>query len=286
MTETLIQALANGILIGGVFAIVSVGLALVFGVMDVVNFAQADFLMIGMYIAYSLFIWLGLDPLLATPVVMILMLVLGAAIQRVLIRPILKAPMVNQIFLTIGISLGLVGLAQIFFGADFRSVSTSYQTASLSFGFIRLSTSYVYAFLMSAVLACGLWLFLERTDIGLMMRATAQNGKAAQLVGVNPDRMHMIAFAVGTALTGTAGAAILPYAYVYPTIGHNYGLIMFTVVALGGLGSIIGAVVGGLIIGIVYSIGATFLPSEIQNGLVYLIFICILMFRPSGLFKR
>jgi branched-chain amino acid transport system permease protein len=286
MTETLIQAVANGILIGGVFAIVSVGLALVFGVMDVVNFAQADFLMVGMYIAYGMFVWLGVDPLLATPAVMIVMLVLGAVIQRVLIRPILKAPMVNQIFLTIGISLGLVGLAQILFGADFRSVSTPYQTASLSLGFIRLSMPYVFAFLMSAVLACGLWLFLERTDIGLMMRATAQNGRAAQLVGVNPDRMHMIAFAVGTGLTGTAGAAILPYAYVYPTIGHNYGLIMFTVVALGGLGSIAGAVAGGLIVGIVYSVGATFLPSVLQNGLVYAIFIGTLMFRPSGLFKR
>jgi branched-chain amino acid transport system permease protein len=242
--------------------------------------------MVGMYIAYNLFVWLGVDPLLATPVVMVVMLVLGAVMQRVLIRPILKARMENQIFLTIGISLGLVGLAQIFFGADFRSVATSYQTASLSFGFVRLSMPYVYAFLMSAVLACGLWLFLERTAIGLMVRATAQNGKAAQLGGINPDRMHMVAFAAGTGLTGTAGAAILPYAYVYPTIGHNYGLIMFTVVALGGLGSVIGAVAGGLIIGIVYSVGATVLPSVLPHGLVYAIFIGTLMFRPSGLFKR
>jgi branched-chain amino acid transport system permease protein len=286
MSEVLLQALINGVLIGGVFAIISVGLALVFGVMDIVNFSQADFLMVGMYTAYSLFVWLGIDPLLATPLVMAVMLLFGAVIQRVLLRPVLKAPMVNQIFLTIGISLVLVGMSQMIFGADFRSVKTSYQTTALPLGNLRFSLPYIYAFLMSAVLAGGLWLFLERTDLGRMMRATAQNSTAAQLVGINPDRVHMIAFAVGTALTGTAGAVILPYAYVYPTIGHNYGLIMFTVVALGGLGSVGGAVAGGIIIGIVYSVGAALLPAVLQNGLVYVIFIGTLMFRPSGIFKR
>jgi branched-chain amino acid transport system permease protein len=281
-----LQAAINGLLIGGVFAIISVGLALVFGVMDIVNFSQADFLMAGMYVAYALFTWLGIDPLLSVPIVMVTMFLLGAIIQRCLIRPVIKAPMVNQIFLTIGISLVLVGIAQLFFGADFRSVKTSYQTAAIALGPIRMSTPLVYAFLISALLAGGLWLFLERTDLGRMMRATAQNSTAAQLVGINPHRVHLIAFAVGTALTGAAGAVILPYTYVYPTIGHNYGLIMFTVVALGGLGSVAGAVVGGLIVGVVYSMGSALLPTVLQDFLVYTIFIGTLMFRPSGLFKR
>jgi branched-chain amino acid transport system permease protein len=286
MTDTFIQALVSGLLIGGVFAIISVGLALAFGVMDIVNFAQADFLMVGMYISYVLFSVLGLDPLLGTPLVMAIMFAFGAVTQRFLIKPILKAPMVNQIFLTIGISLVLVGGSQVLFGADFRSVKTAYQTEAVVFGPIRMSLPYLYAFAMSAVLAGGLWLFLEKTDLGRMMRATAQNSTAAQLVGINPQRIHLIAFAVGTALTGAAGAAILPYAYVYPTIGHNYGLIMFTVVTLGGLGSVGGAVAGGLMIGVVYSLGSALLPTVLQNGLVYVIFIGTLMFRPYGLFKR
>ncbi len=286
MSEALLQALVNGILIGGVFAIISVGLALVFGVMDIVNFAQADFLMAGMYLAYALFVGFGIDPVLATPIVMLVMMVFGGLVQRVLIRPVLKAPMVNQIFLTIGISLVLVGVSQLIFGADFRSVKTSYQTSSLSLGSLSLSLPYVYAFLISVLLAGGLWLFLERTDLGRMMRATAQNSTAAQLVGIEPKKIHMIAFAVGTGLTGAAGAVILPYAYVYPTIGHNYGLIMFTVVALGGLGSVPGAMAGGLIIGIVYSFGTALLPTVLQSGLVYLIFLGTLMFRPAGIFKR
>jgi len=286
MADSLLQALANGILIGGVFAVISVGLALVFGVMDIVNFSQADFLMAGMYLAYALFVGLGIDPVLATPLVMIVMMVFGAVVQRVLIQPVLKAPMVNQIFLTIGISMVLVGGSQLIFGADFRSVKTAYQTSALSLGGLSLSLPYVYAFLVSVVLAGGLWWFLERTDLGRMMRATAQNGMAAQLVGINPRRIYMIAFAVGSGLTGAAGAVILPYAYVYPTIGHNYGLIMFTVVALGGLGSVAGAMAGGLIIGIVYSLGTALLPAVLQNGLVYAIFIGTLMLRPTGIFKR
>jgi branched-chain amino acid transport system permease protein len=286
MSDGLLQALVNGILIGGVFAIISVGLALVFGVMDIVNFSQADFLMVGMYLAYALFVGAGVDPVLATPLVMIAVMALGGGTQRLLIRPVLKAPMVNQIFLTIGISMVLEGGSQLIFGADFRSVKTSYQTSALSLAGLSLSLTYVYAFLISVALASGLWLFLERTDLGRMMRATAQNSTAAQLVGINPQRIHMIAFAVGTGLTGAAGSVILPYAYVYPTIGHNYGLIMFTVVALGGLGSVRGAMAGGLIIGMVYSLGAALLPAALQNALVYSIFIGTLMFRPAGIFKR
>lgn len=285
MMEGLLQALVNGILIGGVFAVISVGLALVFGVMDIVNFAQAEFLMVGMYLAYVLFAAFGIDPLAAAPLVMVAMLVFGGAIQRVLIRPVLKAPMVNQIFLTIGIALVLVGVSQLTFGADFRSVKTSYQTEALSVAGLHLSMPYVYAFLMSAVMAGGLWLFLERTDLGRMMRATAQNATAAQLVGIDPGRIHMLAFAVGAGLTGAAGAVILPYAYVYPTVGHNYGLIMFTVVALGGLGSLPGAMAGGLIVGIIYSVGTALLPAVLQSGLVYAVFIGTLMFRPNGIFK-
>jgi branched-chain amino acid transport system permease protein len=286
MVETLAQALLNGILIGGVYAIISVGLALVFGVMDIVNFAQADYLMVGMYVAYACTTFLGLDPILAAPIVFATVFALGAVMQRLLIRPILRAPMVSQIFLTVGISLVLVSVSQLLFGADFRSVTTRYQMSVIGLGPLKLSVPYVLAFFSSALLAGVLWLFLERTDLGRMMRATAQNRTAAVLVGIDPDRIHLIAFALGVSLAAVAGAVILPYAYVFPTIGHNYALIMFTVVVLGGLGSIAGAVVGGVVIGVIHSVSTAFLPSTLQNFIVYVVFIATLMFRPAGLFKR
>jgi branched-chain amino acid transport system permease protein len=286
MADTLAQALLNGILIGGVYAIISVGLALVFGVMDIVNFAQADFLMVGMYVAFACKTLLGVDPILAAPLVFLAVFALGAITQRLLVRPILKAPMVNQIFLTVGLSLVLVSVSQLLFGADFRSVTTPYQLSVVRIGALKLSVPYVLAFAASAVLAGGLWLFLERTDFGRMMRATAQNRTAAVLVGIDPDRVHLVAFSLGVGLAGVAGAVILPYAYVFPTIGHNYALIMFTVVVLGGLGSIAGAAVAGVVVGVIHSASAALLPSMLQSFVVYVVFLATLMLRPAGLFKR
>lgn len=286
MTEQVLQAIINGLLIGGVYAVVSIGLALVFGVMDIVNFAQAEFLMVGMYLSYLLLSYFGIDPIVGAPLVLVGTACLGALVQRLLIQPVLKAPMVSQIFLTVGLSVVLVSSAQLLFGANFLSAKTSYQTEAVRLGGIALSVPYLFAFAASALVTLLLWLVLERTDLGRAMRATAQNRTAAILMGIDPNRMFVLAFAIGTGLAGFAGAVILPYAYVYPTIGHQYALIMFTVVVLGGLGSVPGAIVGGLAIGIIHSTSAVFLPIQLQNLVVFIIFITTLMLRPSGLFGR
>ncbi|MFG1302280.1 branched-chain amino acid ABC transporter permease [Xanthobacter sp. V3C-3] len=283
MTEQILQAIVNGILIGGVYAVLAVGLALVFGVMEIVNFAQSEFVMLGMYIAYAVFAALGLDPIAAVPIVFLAVFAFGAGVQRFLIQPVLHAPMVSQIFLTVGISFVLVAGAQLLFGATFLSVATPYQTAALHFGWLQVSVPYLLAFLASAVMAGLLWAFLERTDMGRAMRATSQNRMAAQLMGINPSRIYMIAFGLGTALAGVAGAVILPYAYVFPNVGHNYSLVMFTVVTLGGLGSVSGALAGGLVVGIIHSVSAVFLPTQLQNVVVFAIFLGTLLIRPSGL---
>ncbi|WP_238121003.1 MULTISPECIES: branched-chain amino acid ABC transporter permease [unclassified Xanthobacter] len=283
MTEQILQAIVNGILIGGVYAVLAVGLALVFGVMEIVNFAQSEFVMLGMYIAYAVFAAVGLDPIAAVPIVFLAVFAFGAAVQRLLIQPVLRAPMVSQIFLTVGLSFVLVAGAQLLFGATFLSVVTPYQTAALTFGGLQVSVPYLLAFLASAVMAALLWAFLERTDMGRAMRATSQNRTAAQLMGINPTRIYMIAFGLGTGLAGVAGAVILPYAYVFPTVGHNYSLVMFTVVTLGGLGSVSGAVVGGLVVGVIHAVSAVFLPTQLQNVVVFAIFLATLLFRPSGL---
>ena len=285
MVEVL-EAIVNGVLVGGVYAIISVGLTLVYGIMDIVNFAQADFLMLGMFAAYLCAQFLGLDPILSSILVFPVIFLFGALVQRGLVQRVQSAPIVSQIFLTVGLSLVLQSLMQMIFGANFRSVTTPYQTQAISVGPLNLSVPYVLAFLASAVMALALWLFLERTDLGRCMRATAQNRVAATLVGIDPSKMYVVAFGIGTALAGMAGAVILPYAYVFPTVGHQYALIMFTVVVLGGLGNVLGALVGGLLVGVIHSVSAVFLPTQLQNLVVFIIFILTLTFKPTGLVGR
>lgn len=285
MVEVL-EAIVNGVLVGGVYAIISVGLTLVYGIMDIVNFAQADFLMLGMFAAYLCAQFLGLDPILSSILVFPVIFLVGALVQRGLVQRVQSAPIVSQIFLTVGLSLVLQSLMQMIFGANFRSVTTPYQTQAISVGPLNLSVPYVLAFLASAVMALALWLFLERTDLGRCMRATAQNRVAATLVGIDPSKMYVVAFGIGTALAGMAGAVILPYAYVFPTVGHQYALIMFTVVVLGGLGNVLGALVGGLLVGVIHSVSAVFLPTQLQNLVVFIIFILTLTFKPTGLVGR
>jgi len=281
-----LEAIVNGVLVGGVYAIISVGLTLVYGIMDIVNFAQADFLMLGMFAAYLCAQFLGLDPILSSILVFPVIFLVGALVQRGLVQRVQSAPIVSQIFLTVGLSLVLQSLMQMIFGANFRSVTTPYQTQAISVGPLNLSVPYVLAFLASAVMALALWLFLERTDLGRCMRATAQNRVAATLVGIDPSKMYVVAFGIGTALAGMAGAVILPYAYVFPTVGHQYALIMFTVVVLGGLGNVLGALVGGLLVGVIHSVSAVFLPTQLQNLVVFIIFILTLTFKPTGLVGR
>ncbi len=282
----LLQSIVNGILIGGVYALISVGLTLVFGVMDIVNFAQAEFLMVGMYVAFYLHVIAGMDPILSSVFVFIIVFLIGAAVQKGLIQHVLKAPMVSQIFLTVGLAMVLISVAQLLFGTTFRSVSTPYQMSAVQLGPIQVSVPYLIAFAMSLVMFFLLWLFLERTDVGRSMRATTQNRTAATIVGINDTRMYVLAFGIGTALTGVAGAVILPYAYVFPMVSHQYSLTMFTAVILGGFGSVPGALLGGLIVGVLQSMSSVFMPTQLQNLVVFIVFITALVYRPAGLLGR
>jgi branched-chain amino acid transport system permease protein len=286
MELTLAQAIINGLLIGGVYALIAVGLTLVFGIMDIVNFAQSEFLMLGMFLAYLLFRVFGLDPILSSVFIFVGVFFFGALIQRFIIQKVLDAAMVTQILLTVGLSIIMISTAQLIFGANFHSVTTPYQMSALRLGPFVLSVSYLLAFAGSFVMYFLLWLFLNRTYLGRAIRATAQNRKAAILLGVNPDRMFILAFAIGTGMAGVSGAMILPYAYVFPTVGHEFALIMFTVVVLGGFGSVPGALVGGLIVGVIQSVSAILLPTQLQNLVVFIIFILTLTYRPNGLFGR
>jgi branched-chain amino acid transport system permease protein len=282
----LAQAILNGILIGGIFSLISVGLSLVFGVMDIVNFSQAEFLMVGMFLGFIIWQFFGIDPILSAILVGIIVFFIGVLMQRFLIERIIHHPPISQVFLTVGVGIVLKNIMAVIFGNEFHSVKSTYQIVNLHVGSLNISVSYLFAFCYALVAAIALYFFLEHTEIGRAMRATSQNRTAAVLMGINPKKIYMIAFGIGVGLAGLAGAAILPYTMVYPTVGNQYGLIMFTVVVLGGLSSIWGVMIAGLVIGIIQSVSSFLMPTELSNLVVFVVFISALILVRGGVLKN
>ncbi len=258
----ILQALLDGLMIGGVYAVISIGMTLVFGVMGIVNFAQAEFLMLGMFIAYYAWAWLGLDPLLAAPLAFIVVFVLGAVIQRLLIHRVLKAPEVAQIFLTVGLLIVLENLALLMFGSGFRSVSTPYQTSALRLGPLFRIRALSRGFRDVGRVRAGA-VALPQVELVRPGNAGHRTGSDGGQARWHRCRSHAHAcIRLGVALTAFGGAVILPYLTASPTVGGQFGVLMFTVVVLGGLGSVAGAVVGGLSVGIIQSFRPSFSRSS------------------------
>lgn len=281
-----LQALVDGILLGGVYAVISVGLTLVFGVVSIVNFAQSGFLMVGMYVAYFAWKLLGLDPLVGAILSFFVAFALGVAVQRFLIAHILRAPAVAQIFLTVGLLIVMENLALILFGSEFRSVRTAYQMTAFSVGPLLLNAPYLLAFAVASVSALVLWWVLRKTWWGMAVRAIAQDPMAARLHGISTQRGHQLAFGLGVGLTALGGGIILPYLTASPAVGSQFSVLMFTAVVLGGLGSIMGAVVGGIAVGVIQSLSSLVLPMQLQNLMLFAVFILVLAWRPEGLLKK
>ena len=282
----LMQSILSGILIGGVYALIGIGLTLIFGVMRVINFAQGELVMVGMYTTFWLFVLLGVDPFLSVVLTMPALFVLGALLQRSLINRVLDALPQNQILLTIGIGLVLSNTAMLVFTSDYRILSTSYSSSSVRLFGLPLSTPLLYCFLITAVITAVLYWFLVKTDIGHAIRATAQDREAAQLMGVNVRTMGVLAFGLGAALAGAAGALVSPTYYIYPQVGGAFTLKAFVVVVLGGMGSIIGATLGGVLIGVAESVSGTYIGSGWKDVCVYVIFLLVLLLKPSGLLGK
>src|SRR5437588_9270074 len=245
-----LQSVPRGILVGGVYALVGIGLTLIFGVMRVINFAQGELVMVGMYCTFWLFVLAGIDPFLSVVFAISKKFLLGALLQRTLINRVLDALPQNQILLTIGIGLVLSNTAMLVFTSDYRILSTSYSSSSVALGVIRLSKPLLFCFLITAVITAALYWFLVKTDTGHAIRATAQDRDAAQLMGVNVRYMGVLAFGLGSALAGAAGALVAPIYYIYPQVGGAFTLKAFVVVVLGGMGSIMGATLGGILVGL------------------------------------
>jgi branched-chain amino acid transport system permease protein len=280
---TILQAILTGILMAGIYALVAVGLTLIFGVVRIVNFAQGEFVMLGMYATFWLWKLWGIDPYLSLVITMPLLFLFGVLVQHLLFRPILHAPDLAQIFLTVGLSVVLINAALFFFTADFRSVKTVYSEWTLRFAGITLGVPRIAAFVGALVLAGLLALFLLRTDTGKALRAVAQDREVCMLLGINPERMYLLAVGLGTALAGAAGSLIVPFFYVFPTVGVVFVLIAFVVVILGTLGSVRGALLASLIVGVAESLGILLAGADLGLVVVFGILVATLIFKPSGL---
>lgn len=282
----ILQAILNGILLGGIYSLISVGLSLVFGVMEIVNFAQAEFLMVGMFLAFIAWQYFGLDPIVSAILVGGVVFLIGVVVQRYFIERIIHTPPISQVFLTVGLGIVMKNISSVIFGNEFHSVRTPYQISNFHLGPLNISVSYLLAFGFALAAAVFLHFFLEHSEYGRAMRATSQNRSAAILMGINPRRIYMLAFGIGVGLAGLAGAAILPYTVVYPTVGNQYVLIMFTVVVLGGLSSIWGVMIAGLAIGVLQSVSAFLMPTELQNLVVFMVFFLALILVRGGVLKN
>ncbi|WP_242341224.1 MULTISPECIES: branched-chain amino acid ABC transporter permease [Anaeromyxobacter] len=281
-----LQSVISGILVGGVYALIGIGLTIIFGVMRVINFAHGDLLMLGMYATWLVFSRLGIDPFVSVAITGPLLFLWGAFLQKTLINRVLNALPQNQILLTIGLGLIMSNSIMLMFTSDYRILTTTYSSSSFSLGGISISEPLLVAFLITAVITAALYWFLLRTDTGQAIRATAQDRDAAQLMGINVQAMSVLAFGIGSALAGVAGALISPTYYIFPQVGSTFTLKAFVIVVLGGMGSVIGATLGGLIIGVTESLSAVYIASGLKELVVFVLFLGLLLFKPSGLLGK
>ncbi len=280
------QSLISGILIGGVYALIGIGLTIIFGVMRVINFAHGDLLMIGMYGTYYLFTLFNIDPFVSIIITIPLMFLYGAFLQKFFINRVLGSLPQNQILLTIGMGLVMSNAVMLAFTSDYKILSTTYSSSSFDVLGISVSSPLAISFVITAVITAALYWFLLKTDTGQAIRATAQDREAAQLMGINVKRMSIIAFGLGSALAGTAGALISPTYYIFPQVGSIFTLKAFVITVLGGMGSIVGATLGGILIGVAESIGGVYFGSGWKEVVVFVLFLLVLLFKPAGLMGK
>jgi branched-chain amino acid transport system permease protein len=283
MVEIVAQAVINGLLIGGIYALVSIGVTLIFGVVKIVNFAQGEFVMIGMYITFFLATQLGIDPLLSLFVSMPVLFVVGVLVQHFLIRRVLGLNDLPQIFLTFALSLLILNVALMLLTPNYRTLHTAYSDEALHLGGLYVPTAKLIAFVVAMLLSAALWLFLRATDLGRAMRAASQNRDVAQLMGINPDRVFAVALGIALALAGAAGSLLMPFYPAYPMVGQVFVLMAFVAVVLGTLGNVVGALLASLLMGIAESLGIQFIGADSGLIVVFLLLLATLALRPSGL---
>jgi len=282
--ETFVQSLVSGVLTGSLYAMIGVGLTVVFGVMRIINLAHGDMVMLGMFGAYWGQLRWGLDPFLSILIWTPVMFVAGMLVYRFLLRKIIPGGELNTLLYTAGLSLLIANLALAIWTGDYRTISVPYAMLPLRPFGISVPIPLAIAFGIALVITGALYWFLARTDAGRAVRATSQNAEAAILMGVDVERIAMLTFGIGTALAGAAGVLLGPSLYLYPTVGEILIVKCFVIVVLGGLGSVPGAIAGGILLGLVESFGAVYVSMAWKDGIGFVIFLLVLLYRPSGLF--
>jgi branched-chain amino acid transport system permease protein len=283
MADQLLQQIVNSLLIGSVYALVAIGLTLIWGVMNVLNFAHGDFLMIGMFIAFWCYTLFKMDPLLSIPICAALLFLLGVGVYRFIISKVMKGPGLAQLVVTFGVSIFLANLAVMLWTPDFRLIEKPLLAGTWSLGSIQLSIPKFAASVGSVVVSAAVFLFLKKTRTGKAILAVEMNRDAALLMGINTERINSLSFGIGSALVGVAGAFLSMYYYIYPQVGGLFGLISFCIVALGGFGSIEGAFIAGILIGLVQTLGGYFFDPAYKYALVFLVYLITVWIRPQGL---
>jgi branched-chain amino acid transport system permease protein len=282
--ETLIQSIVNGLLTGSLYAMIAVGLTIVFGVMRIINMAHGEMVMLGMFGAYWSYAKLQLDPFISLLIWVPLMFAFGMGVHRFLLRKIIPSGELNALLYTAGLALLIANLALLAWTGDYRTVNLEYAMKPMRPFGIAISKPLAIAFVLAIALMGALYMFMTRTDTGRAIRATAQNPVAAALMGVNVVRIDTITFGLGTALAAAAGVLLMPSLYVYPTVGEILVVKCFVIVVLGGLGSVPGAIAGGLLLGLVESLGAVYISVAFKDTIGFVLFLLVLLFRPAGLF--
>jgi branched-chain amino acid transport system permease protein len=284
ITPTMIgQVIISGLLAGSLYAMVALGLGLIFGVMRVLNVAHGPLLMLGAYTTFLLFHWLGLNPYLSLFVSMPALFVVGAVLQRLLVRRVVDAPELSSLLLTFGVSIAIVNLAQLLFTSDLRSVE--YLTGSFVLGPFAFSKSRVIACAFAVAITAGAFWFLEQTRLGKAIRAVSQSREVAQVCGVNVQRIHLITFGVASALAAAGGTLIAVMVAIQPEMGGVYTFKSFLVIVLGGAGNYPGALLGGLLLGLIEQLSSLFLTTQVNEAVAYILLVLVLLVRPTGLLK-
>jgi branched-chain amino acid transport system permease protein len=284
--EVILQGLVSGLLMGFVYALIAAGLSLIFGLMEIVNFAHGEFLMLAMFATFWAWALAGLDPLLALPLTAALLFLLGIAVYHGLIRWILGAPMLAQIFATFGLAVFLRSAAQALWGVDFRLVKDPLVSGRISLGGLFIGLPQLVASVGALAAFAFLYWLIRKTETGRALQATAQDRQAAALMGIDTQWMFALGWGIGAACVGVAGALLTIFFYVFPDVGASFALLAYVAVALGGFGNVPGTLAAGVVVGVVEVMGGLLIAPTLKYVAVFLIYLAVVLWRPQGLFGR
>lgn len=285
MWEFLVSAVVNGLMSGAIYVLVALGLTLIYGVLHIINFAHGSLLMLGMYAAFFAWTKLGLSPYVTLPFACVGGFVLGYLLYRGVIGRFSAGKDENILLITLGLSIVIENLSLFFFASDTRTISMPGGDDVVIVGWLMISVPKLISFVAALVLCAGLSLYISRSDLGKAIRAVAKERQGARVVGINVEQIYAISYGLGIACLGAAACLLMTSFYVSPSVGHAFVLVAFTTVVLGGMGSFVGALVGGLIIGVAESVSGAFLGEQLGQIAIPLMFVMILLFRPTGLFR-